>query len=64
MFITMNASFSNFGSLTTIQTYICGKIGWELCSYIGFGIQIIVVLFMYKIFDWMHEGNYHVPKEI
>ena len=28
MFITMNASFSNFGSLTSIQTFISGKIGW------------------------------------
>jgi len=28
MFITLNASFANFGNLTTVHTWISNKIGW------------------------------------
>jgi hypothetical protein len=62
MFITLNASFANFGNLTTIHTWISAKIGWQLASYIGSGIQIIITLFLFKLFDWMEEGDIDIPK--
>ena len=64
MFITLNASFANFGSLTTVHTWISEKIGWQLASYIGSGIQLLLTVFYFKFFDWMEEGDVHVPKEI
>lgn len=64
MFITFNASFSNFGALTSIHTILCSKFGWELCSYIGLGIQFIIALCMIRLFKWLEEGDSHVPKEI
>jgi hypothetical protein len=64
MFITFNASFANFGTLTSIHTILCSKFGWELCSLIGLGIQVIIALCMFRLFDWLKEGDPHVPKEI
>lgn len=61
MFITLNASFSNFGQLTSLQTLICGKFGWKLCSFLGLGIQAVIIGFTFRLFDWMKEGNSHVP---
>lgn len=53
MFITLNSSFANFGSLTTLHTWISNKIGWFLASYIGSGIQIIITILLFRIFDWI-----------
>ena len=64
MFITFNASFANFGSLMTINTWICNKIGWSLASYIGCGIQIVITVCLGGLFKWMEDGDVHVPKEI
>ena len=64
MFITLCASFANLGQLTTLQTIICGKLGWKLCSYVGLAIQAIIVLFTPKLFQWMKDGISHVPPEI
>jgi hypothetical protein len=64
MFITLNASFSNFGQLTSLQTLICGKLGWKLCSFIGLGLQLVIILCTFMLFGWMKEGNSHVPPEI
>ena len=50
MFITLNASFSNLGNLTTIHTLICAKVGWKLCSYIGLGLQAIIAMFIFRVF--------------
>lgn len=64
MFITLCASFSNLGQLTSLQTIICGALGWKLCSFIGLGIQLVIVIFTPRLFDWIKEGNSHVPPEI
>lgn len=64
MFITLNASFSNFGQLTTIQTFICGKLDWKVCSFVGLLLQFIITLCVPSFFKWMKEGNIHVPPEI
>ena len=64
MFVTFMASCGNFGSNTAIQTKIVGKLGWELCSYVGMGYQLLVVIFMRQVMDWVYRGDLHVPPEI
>jgi hypothetical protein len=61
MFITLISSFSNIGMMTTIQTLLCGKFGWKLCSFVGLGIQLVIIFFIYPLIQWIKDGNYHVP---
>lgn len=62
MYITVIASCSNFGRLTTIHTEIVNKFGWEFCSAIGLAAQLIFTVFLTPIYGWVKAGNMHVPK--
>lgn len=64
MFITLTASFANFGKLTTIHTFLSSRFGWKLCSLAGFGIQLIITMFIFKFYDYIAAGSSHVPAEI
>lgn len=61
MFITFMASFSNLGMQTSVQTYLSGKYGWKLWALIGEGIQIIIVVSLPKLYDWVQAGDSEVP---
>ena len=62
MFITFLTSCSNFGKITSVHTWIIGKLGWKLCFLVGLGIQIIIVMCIPAFFEWINAGNVHVPK--
>lgn len=64
MFITFMASFSNFGRQTSIHTWICGKLGWKNCAIFGLSLQVVILLFIPRFYNWVQEGNSSVPKEI
>jgi len=53
MFITFLNSMANFGTLTTLHTKLLGVYGWKLLSAIGLGYQVIMVLILPILWDWM-----------
>jgi hypothetical protein len=57
MFVTFMASFANFGMQLTVQTWICGKLGWKLCALVGTGIQMGIVIFLPRFYDWVQAGD-------
>lgn len=61
MFITFLASFSNFGKEKAPHTWICGKLGWKLCSLVGLGLQLVLILLLPRLYNWMKEGDSEVP---
>jgi hypothetical protein len=64
MFITFMASFANLGLQLSFQTWLCGIFGWKLCSLVGAGIQFIILLLMPRFYDWVQDGDAHVPELI
>lgn len=64
MFITVLGSYVNFGRLTFMHTYLCGRYDWKPLSYIGLGIQAIIIAAMPFIFRWIEAGDLTLPKEI
>jgi hypothetical protein len=62
MFITVLGSYFNFGRLTFLHTYLCGKYGWETLSFVGLAIQMLIVLATPRLFRWLKEGNLTLPK--
>lgn len=62
MYITFMASFANLGMQTSVQTWLSGIYGWKLCALIGTGIQLIIVAFIPKFYNWVQAGDSEVPE--
>ena len=64
MFIALMVSMFTFGGSKTIQTWLSGKLGWEVCSYVGLAYQLVIIIFMRPIFDWIYQGTIDLPAEL
>ena len=53
MFITVLGSFLNFGKLTFVHTYLDGQLGWKLLSFVGIGLELVIVGFTPVVFRWL-----------
>lgn len=53
MYITLLGSFYNFGRLTTVHTELCGWLGWKLMSSLGLVLQMVILIFLKHMFQWM-----------
>lgn len=53
MFITVLGSSLNFGKLTFVHTFLAGLLGWKLLSFVGIGLELVVVGFTPLIFKWL-----------
>lgn len=62
MFITVLGSYFNFGRLTFLHTYLCGRYDWKTLSLIGVGLQVFIVLLTPRLFRWLDEGDLTLPK--
>ncbi len=53
MYITLLGSFYNFGRLVSIHTELCGLFGWKLMSAVGMVLQLTLLIFLKRMFEWM-----------
>ena len=57
MFITFLASANNLGNSSAIHTKILALSNWWIMSWVGLGIQVLIVLWIYFwLYDWKNEG--------
>ena len=62
MYITLLGSFYNLGYQKALHTEICGLFGWRLMSWIGMGVEVLIVLYLGRMWRWMEEGITEVAK--
>jgi len=53
MFITIMLSVWNLGELKTFNTLIIDVFGWKACALFGVGLQIVIICYIPKIFEWI-----------
>lgn len=64
MFITIMLSLWNLGELKTANTLIIDIFGWTPCAYIGLLIQIVIIVFLPRLFKWIDEGVVEIDSSI
>ena len=62
MYITLLGSFYNLGYQKALHTEISGLFGWRLMSWIGMAVEIVIVLYLGRMWRWMEEGSVEVAK--
>jgi hypothetical protein len=62
MFVTVLGSYFNFGRLTFVHTELCGQFGWQFLSFLGLGLEVIILIATPKLFDWLEDGDLTLPK--
>jgi len=62
MYITLLGSFYNFAYLKFIHTELCGLFGWRLMSWLGFGLELVLIYYMRPMWKWMEKGSTEVAK--
>lgn len=56
MYVTMMASFTNFGNNSAIQLEVISKVGYENAVIFGFVFTGIVLIFYGRVEKWIKSG--------